>query len=164
MDYKNAGFTNVTPVPDQQSTAQSGQVDHMTPGPGNYPPFFYPPTALFLWLPFALLNFPTAAALWIATTGTAYAAAIRAILKAGSVIPAIAFPAVMICALFGQNSLFSAALLGGAAATLDRYPLLAGTLIGILTYKPQLAILAPLVLISARRWQALAVLQIWSQP
>jgi alpha-1,2-mannosyltransferase len=125
-------------------------------GPGNYPPFFYPPTALFLWLPFAPLSFPTAAALWIATTGAAYAAAIRALLKGGSVIPAIAFPAVLTCALFGQNSLFSAALLGGAAATLDRYPLLAGTLIGMLSYKPQLAFLAPLVLILARRWQALA--------
>jgi beta-lactam-binding protein with PASTA domain/tRNA A-37 threonylcarbamoyl transferase component Bud32 len=37
QQLKNAGFTNVTPVPDQQSTAPSGEVDHMTPGPGNYP-------------------------------------------------------------------------------------------------------------------------------
>jgi len=35
---KNLGFTNVTPVSDTQSTAPSGQVDHMTPGPGKYPP------------------------------------------------------------------------------------------------------------------------------
>jgi serine/threonine-protein kinase len=34
---KNLGFTNVTQVADAQSTAPSGQVDHMTPAPGNYP-------------------------------------------------------------------------------------------------------------------------------
>jgi serine/threonine-protein kinase len=38
QQLKNLGFTNVNPVQDQQSTAQSGSVDHMTPGPGNYPP------------------------------------------------------------------------------------------------------------------------------
>jgi alpha-1,2-mannosyltransferase len=125
-------------------------------GRGSYAPFFYPPTALFLWLPFALVPFPAAAALWVTATGAAYATAIRALLKGGSIVPAIAFPAVLVCALFGQNSLFSAALLGGSAATLDRYPVFAGVLIGVLTYKPQLALLAPLVLIAAKRWQALA--------
>jgi serine/threonine-protein kinase len=35
---KSLGFTNVTPASDTQSTAPSGQVDHMTPGPGKYPP------------------------------------------------------------------------------------------------------------------------------
>src|SRR6201999_1253903 len=37
QQLKSLGFTNVTPVTDQQSTAQSGTVDHMTPAPGNYP-------------------------------------------------------------------------------------------------------------------------------
>jgi serine/threonine-protein kinase len=35
---KSRGFTNVNPVAYAQSTAPSGQVDHMTPAPGNYPP------------------------------------------------------------------------------------------------------------------------------
>ncbi len=35
---KALGFTNVNPVPDPQSTAAAGTVDHMTPAPGNYPP------------------------------------------------------------------------------------------------------------------------------
>lgn len=122
-------------------------------GPGRYPEFFYPPPALLLWLPFALLPFAAALVLWLAATGAAYAAAMRAVLG-GSIVPAVAFPAVVACALFGQNSLFSAALLGGSAVTLDRYPLVAGLFIGVLAYKPQLAFLAPLVLLSARRWQA----------
>ena len=38
QQLKNLGFTNVVPVSDAQSTAPSGQVDHMTPGAGSYPP------------------------------------------------------------------------------------------------------------------------------
>lgn len=114
------------------------------------------PTSLLFWLPFALVSFATAAFIWIAATGAAYAAAMRAMLKGGSIVPALAFPGAWICALFGQNSLFSAALLGGSAATLDRYPAIAGVLLGCFSYKPQLALLAPLVLILTRRWRALA--------
>ena len=125
-------------------------------GQKTYAPFFYPPTALLFCVPFALVPFAPAVALWIAATGAAYAAAVRAMLKGGSIVPALAFPAAWVCALFGQNSLFSAALLGGSAAMLDRYPVAAGTLLGCLTYKPQVALLAPLALLAARRWRALA--------
>jgi serine/threonine-protein kinase len=38
QQLKGLGFTNVNPVPDAQSTAPSGQVDHMTPAPGSYLP------------------------------------------------------------------------------------------------------------------------------
>jgi eukaryotic-like serine/threonine-protein kinase len=38
QQLRTLGFTNVTPVTDQQSTAKPGTVDHMTPAPGNYPP------------------------------------------------------------------------------------------------------------------------------
>jgi eukaryotic-like serine/threonine-protein kinase len=34
---QNAGFTNVSVVSDSQSTLPSGEVDHQTPGAGNYP-------------------------------------------------------------------------------------------------------------------------------
>ncbi|MGY4569351.1 hypothetical protein ACVWY5_002421 [Bradyrhizobium sp. USDA 3256] len=125
-------------------------------GQNTYAPFFYPPTSLLFWMPFALVPFATAAVIWIFATGAAYAAAVRAMLERGSVVPALAFPAVWVCALFGQNSLFSAALLGGSAVTLDRYPVIAGALLGCFSYKPQIALLAPLVLILARRWRALA--------
>src|SRR2546423_7711120 len=60
-------------------------------GPGQYPAFFYPPPALFLWLPFAGVPFATALAVWIAATGAAYATAIRSIVRRASIIPAIAF-------------------------------------------------------------------------
>ena len=72
-------------------------------------------------------------------------------------VPILAYPAVAICAIFGQNSLLTAALLAGAAVTLDRRPVLAGLLIGALAFKPQIAILLPLALGAAGRWETFKV-------
>ena len=123
-------------------------------GPGDYAPFFYPPTALLIWIPFALLPFVMAALCWVTGTAIAYAAAIRAMLPGGSLALTLAFPAVVVSGLYGQNSLLSGAIFGAAAVSLSRYPGLAGILLGCLAYKPQLAILVPVALASAGRWRA----------
>ncbi len=124
-------------------------------GPGDYPPFFYPPIALLFWLPFAIMPFAIAATLWMACSGAAFASAVRATFGSRFVIPALSCPSVLFCALYGQNSLLSAALLCGAAAALDRLPVLAGIFLGLLAFKPQLALLAHLALVVAGRWCAL---------
>jgi hypothetical protein len=55
----------------------------------------------------------------------------------------------------GQNSLISTALFAGSAVFLKRRPILAGVLLGLFAFKPQLAWLAPAALIAGRQWQAL---------
>jgi len=124
-------------------------------GPGYYPPFFYSPVGLLLWLKFALLPAGAAAAVWVAGTAGAYVWTLRAMLRGAILLP-LAYPAVLVCALYGQNGLFSAALFAGVALTLDRSPVAAGVLIGCLAYKPQLGVLAPLALLCARRFRAFA--------
>ena len=59
---------------------------------------------------------------------------------------ALAFPAVLVNIGHGQNGFLTAALLGGALVMLDRRPLLAGILFGLLAYKPQFGLMIPLVL------------------
>ena len=54
----------------------------------------------------------------------------------------------------GHNGFLTAALLGAALIQLDRRPLLAGLLIGLLAYKPQFGLLIPLVLAASGRWRA----------
>ncbi len=122
-------------------------------GPANFPPFFYPPTALLLWLPFAGWGFAVAAGLWIMISLGLYALALRAMQPELSLWPAFAYPAVLFCALYGQNALFTAALLAGAAALLESSPIYAGMLLGVLVYKPQLAVIVPLVLAASGRWR-----------
>jgi hypothetical protein len=47
-------------------------------------------------------------------------------------------------------------LFGGALTLLDRRPLVAGILFGLLAYKPQLGLLIPFALAASGRWRALA--------
>ena len=123
-------------------------------GPGHLGPFYYPPVALLLFVPFGFLPFPAAAMAWVGTTGAAFAAAVGAIAGRGTIPIALAWPATIVCGLYGQNGLLLAALFGGAALALDRFPVLAGVAIGCLIYKPHLAVLAPLVLALTGNWRA----------
>jgi hypothetical protein len=123
-------------------------------GPRAYPPFFYPPVALLLWVPFALLPRGLALVLWLCATGAAFAASVRALAGRGAIAVALGCPAAIVCGLYGQTGLLSAALLGGAMATVDRAPGFAGVLVGLLAIKPQLAVLTPIVFAVARRWTA----------
>ncbi len=69
---------------------------------------------------------------------------------------ALAFPAVLINIGHGQNGFLTAALLGGALVLLDRRPLVAGILLGLLVYKPQYGLLLPLALGVSGRWKCFA--------
>jgi alpha-1,2-mannosyltransferase len=74
----------------------------------------------------------------------------------GWLLLALAFPAVLINIGHGQNGLLTAALLGGGLVTLERRPLLAGLLFGLLVYKPQYGLMIPLVLAVSGRWKCFA--------
>jgi hypothetical protein len=128
----------------------------------HYPPFF-----LFIAAALALLPYGLALAVWQGGTLGLYLSAIRAIISpalraAGSrdgllwLLLALAFPAVLINVGHGQNGFLTAALLGGALIVLDRRPLLAGVLLGLLVYKPQYGLLLPVVLGVSGRWRAFA--------
>jgi alpha-1,2-mannosyltransferase len=69
---------------------------------------------------------------------------------------ALAFPAVLINIGHGQNGFLTAALLGAALVQLDRRPLLAGILFGLLAYKPQFGVMIPLALMAGGRWRSFA--------
>jgi alpha-1,2-mannosyltransferase len=69
---------------------------------------------------------------------------------------ALAFPAVLINLGHGQNGFLTAALLGGALAVLDRRPIVAGLLLGLLAYKPQFGLMIPLVLTAGGHWRSFA--------
>ena len=69
---------------------------------------------------------------------------------------ALAFPAVLINLGHGQNGFLTAALLGGALAVLDRRPIVAGLLFGLLAYKPQFGLMIPLVLAAGGHWRSFA--------
>lgn len=115
----------------------------------HYPPFFLMAAALF-----ALLPYTAAWGAWMAATLPLYLAAMRAILpRKATLLVAFAFPAVFVNLTHGQNGFLTAALIGGALLLLDRRPVIAGILIGLLAYKPQFGVLIPFVLLATGRWK-----------
>ncbi len=117
----------------------------------------YPPPFLLIAGLLAILPYLVAFFVWIAATLALYLTTIRAIVgdRIGWLL-AGAFPCLMPNIISGQNGFFTASLVGGALVLLETHSLLAGTCLGLLTYKPQFGILFPLVLAAGGYWRAMA--------
>lgn len=130
-----------------------GKLDQVQP-----PRFYYPPTFLLALYPLAWLPPGWAHALWNGVTLAPYLIAMRGFI--GSPVAwtlALAFPAVAVNGLFGQNGFLTAGLLGFGLLMLTRHrPIAAGLCFGLLAYKPQLALLLPLALLAAGQGRAIA--------
>ena len=129
--------------------------------PLNLHPWVYPPNFLLLFLPFGLLP-PAASFAIFQTTGlvaalaAAWRYATRGVPREMLVFSLVLCPAVPFNVITGQNAFFSAALLLGGFGLLARSPILAGALLGILTFKPQIWLMVPIALLAARHWRARA--------
>jgi hypothetical protein len=139
---------------------------------GAAAPFYgwvYPPFLLYVSAALALLPYTTALAVWQGSTLLLYLGMLRAVLRSVKAPPedyasplphdplwllvAVASPAAFINIGHGQNGFLTAALIGMALVLLDRRPILAGILLGLLSYKPQFGVVIPLVLIASARWR-----------
>jgi hypothetical protein len=123
---------------------------------GLHLPFAYPPTFLLIAVLLGTLPYVAAFFVWQAVTLLLYAAAIYLIVpRREAVVLALAFPAVFANVFVGQEGLLAAALLGGALRLLDDRPVLSGLLLGMLTFRPQLGVLFPIVLLLTGRWRTI---------
>ena len=128
-------------------------------GDPDLPPVFwsYPPHILpFIW-PFGLFAYLPAYVLWCLIGLALY---VRASFAGGvdrKFWPfLVVAPAVIVNVFLGQNGFLTAALLIGGLANLDRRPIVAGILFGILTIKPQFGLLLPVMLVLTGRWRVIA--------
>ena len=118
--------------------------------------FFYPPVYLFWCIPLALPSFMTGFVLFQAVTLGAWLLVMGRILCSPGwawCVPMLAYPAAFWTLGVGQNAFLTAALLGGMTLLLDKRPIGAGVLLGMLCYKPHLALLAPAALAAGGRWR-----------
>ena len=58
--------------------------------------------------------------------------------------------------MHGHNGFLTALLLGGGLMLLEKRPFVAGLLLGCLVYKPQFALVLPLLLLVLWNWRAIA--------
>jgi hypothetical protein len=119
--------------------------------------YSYPPVLLVLTAPLALVPYIPGLLFWISAGWFAFYRALRLAMPNGrTLLLALATPAVFINTVAGQNGTWTAALFGAGLGLLERWPILAGGLLGLLAYKPQLGILIPIALLAGQQWRALA--------
>ncbi len=117
----------------------------------------YPPIFLLILAPLAALPYAAAFLTWAGATLFGSVVVVWRIVRQRPAIPlTIASPFAALNFLGGQSGALTGLLIGASLLTLERRPVLAGTLVGCLGYKPQFAILFPVALAGARQWRAFA--------
>ncbi len=119
--------------------------------------FMYPPVFLPLCACLASLPYLVAFGLFQLVTLAMFAGVMRGVLGEKGwawLPPMLAFPPVFWTIGLGQNAFLTAALLGGFTLLIDRRPVTAGILLGMVCYKPHFGLLAPVALVAGRHWRA----------
>jgi alpha-1,2-mannosyltransferase len=125
----------------------------------EYQFFNYPPVYLILCAAFAQLPYMAAFILFIAATLIFYLAVAREILGDRSLtalVVLLSFPMTFWTMGLGQNAFLTAALFGLATLFIDRRPIAAGILFGLLCYKPHFGVLVPIALAAGGYWRSFA--------
>jgi alpha-1,2-mannosyltransferase len=116
----------------------------------------YPPHLLLFTWPLALMPYLTAYVLWCVAGMVVYLAVVaEGERRLDHLALLVLSPAVLVNIFSGQNGFLTAALLIGALIQLDRRPLVSGMLFGLLTIKPQLGLMVPVMLILTGRWRVM---------
>jgi Glycosyltransferase family 87 len=123
-------------------------------------PFAYPPTALLIFTPFALMPFPIAYSLWVLGWLTPYlffATYLFDRLKLMGIALLILASPVWTVALLGQTTLPLGASVLIALFMMPKRKFLAGAMFGIAAMiKPQTVVMVPLALLVTREWRIIA--------
>jgi alpha-1,2-mannosyltransferase len=120
----------------------------------------YPLFTLLAFWPLAQLPYFGALALWTFGLFAVFALVVVREIEPSRRLPALMLlalaPACLLNTIGGQNGFLSAALLLGGVLYIDRRPILAGVLIGLLTFKPHLGVVLPFALLALRAWRVIA--------
>ena len=118
--------------------------------------FVYPPTYLFFTYALGLMPYVVAFAAWTVFTLLLYLVAIYLIVpRPIAILVALSPFPVFFNFFLGQNGFLLAGLMGLSLALMERGPRLSGVLLGLLTFKPQIGILFPVVLLVSRKWRVI---------
>ena len=117
----------------------------------------YPPPFLLVATALATMPYLLALFVWQAATLIPFAWLIRRYSgRPEAWLFVLAAPVTLICLMHGHNGFLTALLLGGGLMLLEKRPYAAGLLLGCLVYKPQFALVLPLLLLALWNWRAIA--------
>jgi hypothetical protein len=139
-------------------TYQAAVKQMLGPDSEYQPNWSYPPSIMLLAPPFGVLPYVPALIIFTALGIAAYFAVLLRRFGDWRLVGLVAIsPAAIICLNSGQFAYAITALLVAIFWRLDRRPILAGVLIGVLSLKPQLGLFLPVMLIASGRWQTFGV-------
>lgn len=134
------------------TAAQSWAVDPVH-GPRPFP---YPPTALLIFVPFALLPFWISYSAWLGLSALAFWSAARRVAQGWAVPFSLAAPHVVLVLILGQTTLIVGSLIIWGITMIRERPVLAGCLLGAAAaLKPQAMLLGPVALVSGTHWKTI---------
>ncbi len=123
----------------------------------RFRPFPYPPTSLFLFGPLALLPYRAAVVTWLLLSCTLFFQAAQRIVPKRYVIIAFLTPPVVSCLLSLQVSLILGAGIMFGISILNRKPVAAGVVLGLVALvKPQVVLVFPVAALAMKSPRALA--------
>jgi len=123
----------------------------------------YPPHASLLFSPIGFLPYELAYALWCGLGLAAFSGVLISIgVRGRALIAALATIPVLIALNTGQNALFTASLLLLAVFYARQAPIVAGLAAALLTVKPQLGLLLPVLFLAGGHWRAFGAAAIGS--
>jgi len=152
-----AKFSIVHPVIDVYiNSAIQGFQTSLGGDPQRLAPCFYPPSFLLYIMPLGLMSFYRAFIVWTASTLLLYVVSsiFRQTRQVYSICIIILAPATLIGIITGQTGLLASAVMVGGFRLVSKWPILAGVVFGLASFKPQFGLLIPIALISARQWRA----------
>ena len=116
----------------------------------------YPPHLLLVTWPLGFLAYFPAFVVWCGVGFALYVAvAAQGDRRGDRLLMLVAAPAIVMNIISGQKGFFTAGLLIGGLSLLDRRPIVSGILFGVLTMKPQLGLLLPLMLLLKGQWRCI---------
>ena len=126
--------------------------------PVGFTPFPYPPTGLLVIAPLEFLPGFLGPLIWLGVpfVALAWLVARQAERPWHTTVALLLAPAALDNIATGQNGFLSGVLLCGGLLLLKSRPILAGVLIGLLSFKPQFGILLPFILLAGGQYRTFA--------
>ncbi len=156
ITFWSAGYLALEGVPEAAFIRERIVEIQQLAVPGNDAVFLwhYPPTFMLLTTVLAAIPYLASYFLFIGGSFLFYVYSLKRLFQHRyAILLIIAYPAVYLTMVHGQNSLLSTGLLACAIVCFRSRPVLAGVFIGLLAFKPQLGVLIPLVLIVSQQWR-----------
>ncbi len=139
--------------------AYHAEISRLFGHPLEFHNWSYPLNALLWCWPFSLLPYFPALAAWTIAGYAAFLAVALSVVERGQRLSALLLlmvaPATIMNLIHGHNGFFTAALFIAAILWLETRPVLAGVLLGVLAFKPQLLFALPLALLALAAWRTM---------